>query len=180
MSMNRENMHNRVMRLMLAALLMLCALAPRADVVSEYQVKAGFIYNIARFTQWPGDLKTIRICIYGDDPFGSYIDSIDGKAVGDRNIEITRTRSIRAIKDCNIAFLNIIPPEERLFARALRELEGSKVLTIADFSEAVRYGVVVGFLIDEDRVGFNINHTVAKSTKLEISAKVLRLAREVI
>ncbi len=42
-----------------------------ANNISEYRIKAAFIYNFARFTQWPDDTDELKICIYGDDPFGS-------------------------------------------------------------------------------------------------------------
>lgn len=172
-----------LIKLMLVLLIVSSSQMPAlsfAGNVSEYKIKVAFIYNFARFTEWPDDTSELKICIYGKDPFDSYIDSLNGKKVNDKTIKILRTRKIEEVRSCHIAFLNIIPPERHLFELALNQIKGARVLTIADAADVVSYGVMIGLVIDDDRVGFEVNHTVAKSAKLEISAQLLRLAKEVI
>ncbi len=62
----------------------------------------------------------------------------------------------------------------------MNKIKGTKVLTIADASNAVNFGVMIGLVIEDDKVGFEINHTAAKSEQLVISAQLLKLAKEVI
>lgn len=151
-----------------------------ADNAAEYKVKAAYIYNFARFTSWPDDGgKNIKVCVYGKDPFEKYIDGLDGKTVGDRTIKVVRTRNIETVKTCHIAFLNIIPPEQRLFERALKKIDGASVLTIADAKNVVNFGVMIGLVIEQDKIGFSVNYTVAKASDIEISSKLLKLAKEV-
>lgn len=150
-----------------------------ANNINEYTIKAAFIYNFARFTEWPDESKELRVCIYGKDPFGASIDKLNGKQSNGRIIKVIRTRSIEEVKSCHIAFLNIIPPERRLYARALRDIEGANVLTISDAEGVVGFGVMIGLKIDNDKVAFDVNHTVAKASEIEISAKLLRLAKVV-
>ena len=150
-----------------------------ADNISEYTIKAAFIYNFARFTEWPDQSDELKVCIYGEDPFGSSIDKLNGEQIKDRTIKVIRTRSIEDVKSCHIAFLNIIPPERRLFARALRDIEGTSVLTISDAEGVIDFGVMIGLKIDNDKVAFDVNHTVAKASNIGISAKLLRLAKVV-
>src|SRR5205814_1156019 len=60
------------------ALLALAGALPagaRAQAISEYQVKAAFLYNFARFVQWPPQSfknahDPIAICVLGPNPFG--------------------------------------------------------------------------------------------------------------
>ena len=150
-----------------------------ADNVAEYTIKAAFIYNFARFTEWPDESDELRVCIYGEDPFGPTIDKLNGEQIKGRTIKIIRTRSIHDVKSCHIAFLNIIPPERRLFARALRDIEGASVLTISDAEGVIDFGVMIGLRIDNDKIAFDVNHTVAKASNIGISAKLLRLAKVV-
>lgn len=150
-----------------------------AGSVNEYTIKAAFIYNFARFTEWPDESNELKVCIYGKDPFGSSIDNLNGKQSNGRTIKVIRTRSIEEVKSCHIAFLNIIPPERRLFARALREIGKASVLTISDADDVVDFGVMIGLKLDNDKVAFDVNHTVAKSSDIDISAKLLRLAKVV-
>lgn len=150
-----------------------------ADNVSEYTIKAAFIYNFARFTEWPDESDELKVCIYGEDPFGSSIDILNGKQSNGRTIKVIRTRSIDEVKSCHIAFLNIIPPVRRLFARALQDIEGANVLTVSDAEDVIDFGVMIGLKLDNDKVAFDVNHTVAKASNIEISAKLLRLAKVV-
>ena len=150
-----------------------------ADTISEYTIKAAFIYNFARFTEWPDESTELNVCIYGEDPFGSSIDKLNGKQSKGRTIRVIRTRSIDEVKKCHIAFLNIIPPERRLFVQALRDIQGASVLTISDAEGVVDFGVMIGLRIDNDKVAFDVNHTVAKASNIGISAKLLRLAKVV-
>ena len=151
-----------------------------ASSVSEYKIKAAFIYNFAKFTKWPDKTGDLRVCIYGKDPFGSKIDDLDGKQSNGRTIKIVRTQLIKDVRSCHIAFLNIIPPERRMFKWALRQIKGSNVLTVSDAANVTDFGVMIGLVIKNNKVAFNVNHSEAKSSDLVISSKLLRLAREVI
>ncbi len=150
-----------------------------ADNVSEYTIKAGFIYNFAKFTQWPDKSGELKVCIFGKDPFGRNIDKINGKKSNGRTIRIVRTKRIDEVRTCHIAFLNIIPPERYLFERALKKIHGAHVLTVSDAANVTEFGVMIGLSINDDKVAFDVNHTMALASDLEISAKLLRLAREV-
>ena len=170
------------LKFLIFLLLSLVSLIPAssfADNISEYTIKAAFIYNFARFTEWPDESDELKVCVYGDDPFGPTIDKLNGEKIKGRTIEVVRTKAINDVKSCHIAFLNIIPPERRLFARALRDIQGASVLTISDAEGVIDFGVMIGLRIDNDKVAFDVNHTVAKASNIGISAKLLRLAKVV-
>ncbi|MGB5395819.1 MAG: YfiR family protein [Gammaproteobacteria bacterium] len=176
-------MNRTLHRLLLATVVALVSHLPAvasADAVSEYSIKAAFIYNFARFTRWADESDTLKICIYGKDPFGDNIDKLDGKKINGRTVRVTRTQLIDDVRSCHIAFLNIIPPERHLFKQALNKIQGANVLTVADAANVVDFGVMIGMRIDGNKVGFEVNHTAAKASDLEISAKLLVLAKEVI
>lgn len=170
---------NKLLLLLITFLLSQAPVPALADKISEYTVKAAFIYNFARFTQWPDDSNELKVCIYGDDPFGAGIDKLNGKTTNGRTIKIVRTRLIKEIKTCHVAFLNIIPPERHLFEQALKKIDGASVLTVSDAANATDFGVMIGLKIDNNKVAFDVNHTVAQASNLEISAKLLRLAKQV-
>lgn len=152
----------------------------KAEAISEYVIKVKFIHNFIRFTRWPTESEELKICIYGKDPFGLEIDKLNGKIANQRKITITRTQLIEEAKACDLVFLNIQPPKRHLFERALTELREAAVLTVSDANKAADYGVMIELNITKDKVAFRVNHTAAKNSDLNISAKLLRLAREVI
>src|ERR1700733_3698182 len=86
--------------LVLVALLS-CACAPvdRAQTESpgEYQLKAAFLFNFAKFIDWPatsfsGPEARFSICILGTDPFGRSMDDLlQGKMIANRRVSVERS-----------------------------------------------------------------------------------------
>lgn len=172
--------NNHIFKLLLVVLVLQVPMVSFASDIPEYKIKASFIYNFARFTQWPDEESELRICLYGKDPFGSYADSLDGKIVGEKKIKIVRTQLIEEVKLCHIVFLNIIPPERHLFERALNKLKGTNVLTIADADNVVDFGVMIGLEIENNKIGFKVNGNTVQDSELKISSQLLTLAKDVI
>ena len=96
------------LNLLLGAALQLSAQAPAFD---EYQVKAAFLYNFAKFVEWPPgtfaiSTDPIGICIVGQNPFGSALENmVQGKKVGDRAFEVRRLADTQQASQCQILFV---------------------------------------------------------------------------
>ena len=151
-----------------------------SDNVPEYKIKAGFIYNFARFTQWPDKGGDLNICIYGKDPFGHHIDYLDSKKVSSKIISIQRTNIIDNLKKCHIVFLNIIPPDERQLRQVINTIKDSSILTMSDTENAIDYGVMVGLGIKNSKVTFDINYSALLYSDLKINPQLIKLAKKVI
>ncbi|MCW8933912.1 MAG: YfiR family protein [Gammaproteobacteria bacterium] len=150
-----------------------------SDSVPEYKIKAAFIYNFARFTQWPDNNTELKICIYGNDPFGHYIDQLNSKKAGSRTIKILRTNIIKNIRSCHVVFLNINSSENNKLVKIISGIKNTHILTMSDTRKAINSGVMVGFEIIDNKVTFEINYTAAKSAGLKISSKLLVIADKV-
>ena len=125
-------------------------LAVADKTVSEYTIKAAFIYNFARFTEWTDDSSELKVCVYGKDPFGDNLDKLHDKKSNGRTIKVIRTQLIEEVTTCHIAFLNIIPPERHLFEKALKVINGNNVLTISDADNVIDFGVMIGLVIESE------------------------------
>lgn len=146
----------------------------------EYTLKAAFIYNFARFTTWPDRPdKLLHLCILGRDPFGSALDAIDHKDVGKLRTAVKRLRNPHhAMRDCQVVFITDAEVAGfLLLPEAVRVASG--VLTIADREGAARQGIIIEMTTDERKIGFEFNQDSARQAKVEISSKLLRLARKV-
>lgn len=165
-----------------AVLLALCAVAPAAraaDDLPEYRLKTAFLYNFALFTEWPADVgSTLRLCVFGPDPFGAELDGLQGKAVGERSIAVQRKTSLDGLKSCQLVF--IAPAATGQVPRVLEALEGHSVLTVADSAGAARQGVALNMAVSQNKVSFEANLKAARAARLNLSSKLLRLATEVI
>ena len=145
----------------------------------EYRLKAAFLYNFVALTQWPADLgSTLNLCVYGPDTFGAEIDPLAGKTVGSRKIEVHRRTSLDELKGCQLVF--VAAPAFSQMPRVLDAVRGLPVLMVADSAGAVRQGAMLNMTLVQGRVTFDVNLVAARSARLTLSSKLLRLATEVI
>jgi hypothetical protein len=151
-----------------------------ADESLEYQVKAAFLLNFTKFIEWPPAAfelpnSPVTICILGEDPFGGSLNQIvAGESVNGRNIAVLRIDRPPAQKVCQVLFWG----KSNAPSKAVPEL-GPGVLTVGEGERFVREGGMIGFLIDNRRVRFDINQSKAEGAGLKLSSKLLSVARTV-
>ena len=153
--------------------------AGRPKPVTEYRVKAAFLYNFVRFTEWPEgsfeDATTpIRLCILGQDPFGKALDSIRQKKIKHRDIRVVRLLWADEAKQCHVLFI-AASARDRL-AQIFDFLDGSPVLTVGDMPEAAQVGGIIGLQIVDRKIRFKINVDAARQSGLKLSSRLLNLA----
>ncbi len=152
------------------------AAAPR-----EYQVKAAFLYNFARFVEWPAAAfaspqEPLTICVFGDDPFGSDLsDAVKGKTAGAREILIRRTKHSAAAGGCQMAFIGSV--EKKYFRPLLDNLTAAASLTVGDSAGFTQAGGVINLVLEGASVRFEINVDAAERAHLTISSALLGLAK---
>lgn len=151
--------------------------------LAEYQVKALFLYNFANFVEWPkGAFATaespIRLCLYGDVPFGLFLDQVDGTLIGDRELKVDRTNNLENIRDgCQILFVG--DEKKVILPTFWDEIKYFYVLSIGEESGFADKGGVVNIMRTTDQVQFEINITNAIENGLFVSSDLLSLAREI-
>jgi len=170
--------------LVASALAALPAPAPGASefaAPTEYQVKAAFLYNFAKFVEWPDaqPRAPFVIGVLGDDPFGPVLDqTVTGKTVLSRPLAVRRLADAADAPQVDILF--IAASERARLPEVLRRLRGANVLTVGDTENFVGRGGMVGFRIAGNTVRFDINLREATRAGLRISSQLLRLAGRVV
>jgi hypothetical protein len=158
--------------------MLLCAAAPQAGGPLEYELKAAILYNFLQFTEWPSQVgSTLNVCFIGQSAFESEVVALEGRRVGSRRIAVRRFTDAGPLQGCHIVI--IAPSAMSGLRRALGELRGAPVLTVADSPGAAQRGVALNLAITQDGVTFEVNVGVARAAQLTISSKVLRLATDV-
>lgn len=149
--------------------------------VSEYAVKAAFVYNFAKFVSWPaGAFKDknspMDICILGENPFGNSLNHIvEGKTFNGRAFAVKYIRRADQSAPCQIVFIS---RSERMHLDGiLAGLGKSSVLTVGDTDGFARQGVMINMYLDENKVRFEINPGAAAKAGISISSKLLSLAK---
>ena len=149
----------------------------------EYKIKAGFIYNFAKFVDWPTNAfaavdSPFVIGILGADPFGKLLDQIvQNRNVAGRRIEVRRFSHIEDPETCHILFIS--RSEGVRIATILKRLKGKSILTVSEIPGFLDEGGAINFTVQQMPVGFQINTEAAALARLSISSKLLRLASDV-
>ena len=162
------------------------SLAPNVqseDAVShEYVLKAAYLFNFAKFVEWPAkafadDQGVIKFCVLGKDPFGGALELIKDKMVNRRKVVIRRSATIGDLEGCHILFIS--KSEKKELARIFAYLKDSYVLTVGDTENFADRGGVINFTTVGKKLRFEINMNAAQRSGLRISSKLLKLATSV-
>ena len=153
-----------------------------ADSLSqrEYQIKAAFLYNFAKFVEWPADRfadesSSIIFCVIGKDPFGATLeDTVSGKTGKGRHIDISRIDSVDDLDACHLLFVGLSEPER--LRQIVASSHAANVLTVGDIDDFIEFGGIIGLMKRENKIQFEINLISAKQARLKLDLKLLRLA----
>jgi len=152
-----------------------------AQSTSEYQVEAAFLYNFTKFVEWPGDAfasvnSPLQICVLGHDPFGSDFEQlIVDKTVDGHRIELAHPEGVPQARACQILF--IASSQKQQIQQILLGLKGASVLTVGDTAGFVQMGGMINFVLDDNRVRFEINLKATELAHLKLSARLLTVAK---
>jgi hypothetical protein len=160
------------------------AQARDASDSSEYLIKAGFIFNFAKFVEWPGAVfpqpdSPIVIGILGTDPFGTIIDkTVQDKRIGARGFAVKRLKwgaDLKDLKECKILFVGA--SEKAHLDELVQMVKGLPILTVGETPGFAERGGVIRFILEDNRVRFEVNVDAARQADLTISSRLLTLAR---
>jgi hypothetical protein len=153
----------------------------RAQALNEYEVKAAFLFNFAKFVEWPGqtfrsDKDPLRICVLGEDPFGSSLrDTVNGKSLAGRSFSVADIADPAEAPGCQILFIS--SSEHRRLKSLLADRRLAGALTVGESDGFCAQGGMVNFKVEGGRVAFEINVDAAAQASLRVDPKVLSLAK---
>jgi hypothetical protein len=168
----------------LAALLSLASPIPTRAQVSpsvEYQVKAAFLLNFAKFVEWPSDTfqsekAPIILCVFRHDPFGSTLDEIiRGKTINNREVAARRINELQDLKACQMVFVST--GEDQRLSEVLNSLRGASALVVGEGEDFAEHGGGIQFFLEDNKLRFAVNLDAVQKARLSVSSKLLALAR---
>ncbi len=147
--------------------------------LSEYQLKAAFLFNFAKFVDWPpeafpSETSPLVIGVLGQNPFGKDLgDVIRNKVIGGHPVT-QRMTSLEAAGGCHVLFIS--SSERKRLREIIHTLQGNSVLTVGDSDEFIAAGGMINLFVEGKKIRFQINQPAAKSAGLKVSSKLLCLA----
>lgn len=171
-------------RALCGVLLVLFGWGARADAqdVTEVTLKGAFLFNFARFTEWPADAlhpdTAVSACVLGDRAVGdAFAKTVKGKQLGGRNIAVTNIAPDGLIPPCHLLYLSGVA--ESRIAQIVSTLRDTPVLTVSDSDTFTKRGGIVQFFVESGKMKFRINSRSAKRARLQLSSRLLALAEVV-
>lgn len=153
----------------------------QASVSVEYQLKAAFLYNFAKFVEWPldalpNDNSPITLCVFRHDPFGTALDEVvRGKTINSREVLARRITELADLKSCQLLFVSV--KEARHVPEILNTLKGASVLVVGESESFAESGGAIQFFQSDGRLRFAINLDALQRARLIVSSKLLALAK---
>lgn len=147
-----------------------------AQPVAEHDMKAAFVFNFAVFTEWPADVLApnapLNLCVGGPSPLVQSLAQLQDRVVNGHALTVRQASA--GLRGCHL--LVVDKPDRERWQAWRRELGGATVLTISDDR---RDGAVILLTVDQDRIAFEVDLAAARAARLNLSSKLLRLARSV-
>ena len=159
------------------------ALAAASDAVAptEQEVKAAYLYNFAKYVEWPApgapDAQWV-VGVLGEGDFPEVLEKmLAGKTARERPFAARRIPDAQQAAQAHILYIGA--SEAPHLAAILKALEGRPVLTVSDIDGFAEKGGMIGFRIEGKKVRFDISQQQAARAGLRVSSQLLALARVV-
>jgi hypothetical protein len=151
---------------------------------AEYQVKAAFLFHFAQLVDWPADGQgtknnSLFLCTFGGDPFqGALEATVEGKTIGNRAIHVRHLTQPKDMQSCQVVFFG--KAASKSIPTLIAGLQKAPVLTVGETAGFLDAGGMIRFLLEEDKVRFEINLEAAEAARLKIGSRLLILAQNVV
>jgi hypothetical protein len=153
---------------------------PAARAQQEGQVKAAFLFNFAKFVEWPPgtfaiDQAAIILGFPEREPMAGALDALQGKMVQGRRLEVRHCRGPQDYRGCQIIFMSALGKAE--LSQILGSLRNTPVLTVTDeVDNFAKMGGIINFIVAGEKIRFEISNNNARRSGLKISSQLLKLA----
>lgn len=144
----------------------------------EAQLKAAFVYNFTKYVTWPLATEQasgqLRVCVSGKGAYTDELSQLAGREVRTFRIEVVNLSKGEALDGCQVVY---VTGED--VRKILPKTQDKAILTISDDPDFVERGGIIGLITEGRRIRFDINLGRAKASQLQISSRLLQLARRV-
>lgn len=154
--------------------------ASSAQDTSVDVLRAAFLYNFVKFTEWPPDRlppgEKLALCVADDVATGRALaHAVKGRAIEGHELTVRLVSLDDAVGSCHLLYVRTADANRSL--QVLESVKGSVMLTVGDSERFALSGGIAGLFVEDDRMRFAINLKSAERARLRLSSKLLNLAR---
>lgn len=151
-----------------------------ANTAREYQLKAAYLLNFARFVYWPeatfsAETKNFNICVSGENPFGDSLDKLSDKKIQNRSINVYYENDSETISNCHIFYISESEKED--YKQLIAELPVG-MLTVSDIEGFAGNGGMIEFVRISNKIKFEINVGESLNKGIKYRSQLLEVAEK--
>jgi YfiR/HmsC-like len=145
----------------------------------EYELKAGVLYRIIEYVEWPKEAMVnnpgaLQIGLIGQIPFADALEVLNGKTIQGRELIVKRLPDLQAAATCQVIFISA--SEKARIAEIVAQMKDRPVLTVSEVDGFAEQGGMVNLLAGKNHIAMEINREVTGRAKLSVSSQLLKLA----
>jgi hypothetical protein len=161
---------------------LVCGSTAQTQDVTEPSLKAAFVYNFAKFTEWPADAlpaaASFIACVLGDGPVSDALErSVKGRLLSGHSVSVSRMALDGPLRTCHLLYVSGVTAAQ--VSAIVTIVKGAPVLTIGDIDDFAPLGGIAHVFVENGRMRFDLNVDRAKLSRLQLSSKLLTLASRV-
>jgi hypothetical protein len=168
---------------LVATIALLLTLSPRGLITQEVTgpaLKAAFLFNFVKFTTWPPDVlpeaAALQMCVVNAQSVGSALSAaVQGRVVAGHAIHVTQPADTAPLRGCHVLFVS---GPRAAALKVVTVVRDAPVLTVSDLQAFTAEGGVAQFHLQQGQLRFAFNLEAARAARLQISSKLLTLARQ--
>jgi hypothetical protein len=166
------------------ALALVCATAAEvhAQTATAPALKAAFVFNFARFSEWPADAlppqSPLTLCVVGDDDVERALEqTVKGQKVADHPVVVVRREPDAVGQSCNLVYASRLNRHQ--YAQLIDASRNTPLLTVSDTSRFAADGGMAELYLEDGKMRFMVNLESVQRSRLRLSSRVLSLAKVV-
>jgi YfiR/HmsC-like len=151
-----------------------------AQSVSGSALKAAFLYNFAKFADWPADIlapgQRLSLCVLGDNAVADALEqTIKAHSTESHELTVQMVGADWPIRSCHLLYVGGLDVKGAM--QLIDALKGAPIFTVSDCDRFAELGGVAQLILEKDRMRFAINVAAAQRARLQLSSKLLSLAK---
>ena len=150
--------------------------APRAQAQTQEQARAIFLYNFAKFVEWPesafaDSAAPLKIAVVGHAEVARALERVvKGKDANGRDIEVMALTTASGCAGAHIVFVG----SAALTAGVMAEVAGKPILTVGEEADFLKAGGVIRLFSQGSKVMCMINVKAADAVGLKLGEKLVK------
>lgn len=153
-----------------------------AESLSEAQIKAAYLYNFAKFVEWPSDAlpanAELLLCVVGSNVLDGALETLNGRNVGTHPLRVSsQSYANLSLTGCHLLFVGV--SEQQRFLVILKTLGNAPTLSLSDIEDFAGKGGGIGLLVRDNKVLFEVNLEPIRNAGLHLPGQLLNIASDI-